>query len=1029
MPRTGSKKTPLTFLLAAAVLAAALIAGMACRVTSTSGGARVEEKTEAIRTYPFSDPDPVPIFARSSMAGQGARLYPYFVFDRFTAEPVEKSWTVVRLKNPYIEVAVLPQAGGKVWGASEKATGREFLYWNHVLKFRQIALRGPWTSGGIEFNFGVVGHAPSTATPVDYVLRRNPDGSASCVVGTMDLPSRTRWSVTITLPKDGAVFETNALWVNPTPFSQSYYAWSCAAVKTADDLKYIFPGQWSIGHDYSVPLEPWPVDRAGRDLSYYRNNAFPGSKSYFTVGEYEDFYGGWYEKADAGFGHWSRYEDMPGRKVWIWDLSRSGEIWVDLLTDKDGQYTEPQAGRLLNQSDHGDFPPGSADRWQELWFPYRGIGPMAKASPHAVLSAARSGDRLALGLFPLRPVNDEFTVRAAGKEVFRERLVLKPEQIWKKNVALAGVAAGADLEVRLGDKLVYESSPKADDLERPLRFRSASETSAEGLYLQARGLERERRLAEALDKYVAAIEKEPLHVRALARAAELATRRGEPARALDYASRALSVSMYDPEANYVYAVAARRLGRLVDAKETLGWAARSAQFKSVALVQSAEIAVLEKEYRRAEEYALKALETDARSVNALEVLAAAHRLAGRKAEADRVLMRLLDLDPLDHLARFERYLLNRIPKDLEACRGLIRNELPHETWLEMATFYVRLGLVDDAASALKAAPVHPTVLYTLSYLLRDSSPSESAAWLEKASAMSPNLVFPFREEEIAVFSWAMAARPADWKPKYYLALILWGKGRLEETRDLFEMCENADFAPFYIARGSFFEKQDPARANADYKKAIELDAGSWRARHILVAYRLRLGQKTEALAAARQAAVDFPAEVPLQIDLAETLLTVGQPAEAAAVLDAVAALPYEGASDIYGLYVRAHVAIGIAAMQKAAWPAAVEALEKSKLYPEKLGTGAPFHPDSRMQDYLIALCFDRMGEKDMAAALRRAIRDYTLTYWDESQPHGYFGGLVLERLGKREDRLKARELLSRAARPSAEILFVLQALR
>ncbi|MCX6567817.1 MAG: DUF5107 domain-containing protein, partial [Candidatus Aminicenantes bacterium] len=383
MPRTGSKNTPLTFLLAAAVLAAALLTGTSCRFTSTTSGARVEERTEAIRTYPFSDPDPVPIFARSSMGSQGARLYPYFVFDRFTAVPIEKSWTVVRLKNPYIEVAVLPQAGGKVWGASEKATGREFIYWNHVLKFRQIALRGPWTSGGIEFNFGIVGHAPSTATPVDYVLKQNPDGSASCVVGTMDLPSRTRWSVTITLPKDGAVFETDALWVNPTPFSQSYYAWSCAAVKTADDLRYIFPGQWSISHDYSVPLEPWPVDRRGRDLSYYRNNAFPGSKSYFTVGEYEDFYGGWYEKADAGFGHWSRYEDMPGRKVWIWDLSRSGEIWVDLLTDKDGQYTEPQAGRLLNQSDHGDFPPGAADRWRELWFPYQGIGPMAKASPHA----------------------------------------------------------------------------------------------------------------------------------------------------------------------------------------------------------------------------------------------------------------------------------------------------------------------------------------------------------------------------------------------------------------------------------------------------------------------------------------------------------------------------------------------------------------------------------------------------------------------------------------------------------------------
>jgi Tfp pilus assembly protein PilF len=1013
-------------LIAAALLVSGAVFASACR-SSSSGAATVEEKTETIRTYPFSDPDPVPIFARSSMWGQGARLYPYFMFDRFTAEPVDKPWTVVRLGNPYVEVAVLPQAGGKVWGAAEKATGREFLYWNHVLKFRQIALRGPWTSGGIEFNFGVVGHAPSTATPVDYILRKNPDGSASCVVGTMDLPSRTRWSVTVTLPKDSAAFETNALWVNPTPFSQSYYAWSCAAVKAADDLKYIFPGQWSIGHDYSVPLEPWPVDRTGRDVSWYRNNDTPGSKSYFTVGEYADFYGGWYQKSDSGFGHWSRYEDMPGRKVWIWDLSRSGEIWVDLLTDKDGQYTEPQAGRLLNQSDHGDFAPGSADRWQEQWFPYSGIGPMAKASPQAVLSAARAGETLAIGIFALRPIANDLVVSAAGKEIFKERLALKPEGIWKKGVPLAG-AADASIEVRLGAKLVYKNAPGSDNLERPLRFSTPSGSSAEALFLQARGLERERRLAEALDKYLAAIAEEPLHVRALARAAELYTRRGEPAKALECAGRALAVSMYDPEANFVYGVAARRMSRLVDAKETLGWAARSPQFEAVALVQSAEIAILEKDFDRAAEYAIKALVSDDLNVNALEVLAVAQRLAGRRSEVKRVLGWLIEVDPLDHLARFERYLGSRKPEDLEACRTLIRNELPHETWLEMAAFYARLGLAGDAVEALKAAPAQTTILYTLAYLLRDSAPAESLAYLEKASAPSPHLVFPFREEEIPVFSWALAARAADWKPKYYLALILWGKGRLDEAGDLFEMCESADYAPFYIARGSFLERGDAIRAAADYARAIELDPSSWRARHTLTAFFLRQGRKDEALAAARKAASDFPAEVPLQVDLAEALLASGDPNEAATVLDAVAALPYEGASDIYGLYVRAHVGIGLEAMKKAAWADAVRALELSKLYPEKLGTGSPFHPDSRMQDYLISLCLDRMGEKDKAAALRESIRDYTLTYWDEGQPYGYFGGLALEKLGKKEDRLKARELLGRP-KPSAEVLAVVTALR
>ncbi|MEN6310961.1 MAG: DUF5107 domain-containing protein, partial [Acidobacteriota bacterium] len=448
----------------------AVLAAAGCRSGGETPGATVSERKETIRTYPYSDPDPVPIFTRSGMWGQGQRLYPYFFYNGFSAGAVDREWTVVRLENPYVRVAVLPEVGGKVWGATEKATGRDFLYTNHVLKFREIALRGPWTSGGIEFNFGIVGHAPSTASPVDYVLRENADGSASCVVGTMDVPSRTRWSVTITLPKDKAYFETNGFWHNPTPFSQSYYYWSCAAIKTADDLRYIFPGLWHIGHDYAVPLESWPVDRDGTDLSLYRNNASPGSKSYFTVGEYEDFYGAWYANSDAGFGHWARYEDMPGRKVWIWDLSRQGGIWVDLLTDKDGQYTEPQAGRLLNQSDHGRLVPSVTDRWKEIWFPYRGIGPMTKASPVGVLSAAETDKGLSLGLFPVRDVDEDIVVTAPGQELFREHLRLKPEEIWRKDIPLDG-KPGA-WEVRVGTGLVYASGRGSRGIERPLRFRA-----------------------------------------------------------------------------------------------------------------------------------------------------------------------------------------------------------------------------------------------------------------------------------------------------------------------------------------------------------------------------------------------------------------------------------------------------------------------------------------------------------------------------------------------------------------------------
>jgi len=990
---------------------------VACKSHSSGGAARIEERREVIKTYPFSDPDPVPIFARSGVGGQGARLYPYFFFNKFSGTGIEREWTVVRLENPYISVAVLPQVGGKVWGATEKSANREFLYTNHVLKFREIALRGPWTSGGIEFNFGIVGHAPSTATPVDYVLRKNPDGSVSCIVGTIDLPSRTRWSVTITLPKDKAYFETNGAWFNPSPFSQSYYFWSCAAIKTAEDLKYIFPGRFQIGHDYSVPLRPWPIDEQGRDLSWYKNNDFGGSKSYFTVGEYNDFYGAWYKNSDSGFGHWALYDDMPGHKVWIWDLSRAGEIWVDLLTDKDGQYTEPQAGRLYNQSDHEFFKPSASDRWQELWFPYSGIGSMVKASPYGALNAEAAGNSLKIGFFALQNIDEDLTVSAAGKELYRERLKLKPEGLYEKALTLD--LGAAPFTVKIGEKLVYQSAAAVDDLKRPQRFKAVDESTAEGLFQNGIHSEKARNLDLALKKYLACLAKEPAHLRALTRLAELYARRGEYQKALGYAEKALENDMYNPEANYIYGVISRRLGDLVDAKETLGWAARSLEFRSAAYLRLAEIAFVERKYDLAGQYAQRAIDFNASNSAAYEALAAAARKAGKAEAAKGVLARLLDMDPLDHLARFERYLLDPTPTNLNEFKSLIRNELPQESYIEMAITYMRLGCDDDALALLKNAPEHPTVAYMLAFLLLNRAPDASKAYLEKASALSPLLVFPFREEEIPLYEWAMAARPQDWKPKYYLGLILWGKGRVEETMDLFKQCDAADFAPFFLARGYLYRSSDPAKAFADYERAVTIDEKTWRNWQTLIDFSAQQGKHEKALEAAQKAAGLFPKEVPIQVNLVKSFMNVNQYEEAAAVLDTIEALPFEGASEIHGLFAEAHVQLGLARIQSRNWAAAVEQLERSKDYPEKLGTGKPFDPDGRLQDYLEGLCYQKLGQKDKAERAFKAAADYTLKHLDGRGPGAYFGGHALERLGERQ---KAAEVLKKAALPSKDIL-------
>ncbi|MFN9796034.1 MAG: DUF5107 domain-containing protein, partial [Gemmatimonas sp.] len=134
-------------------------------------GATVREVELEYPTYPFGDPNPVPVVGR---------IYPYFRFDGFAAAATPKKWKVVELENAYIRVQILPEIGGKIWNAVEKRTGRSFIYNNRSVKFRDIAMRGPWTSGGIEANYGIIGHTPNVATPVDYVTRTNPDGSVSC---------------------------------------------------------------------------------------------------------------------------------------------------------------------------------------------------------------------------------------------------------------------------------------------------------------------------------------------------------------------------------------------------------------------------------------------------------------------------------------------------------------------------------------------------------------------------------------------------------------------------------------------------------------------------------------------------------------------------------------------------------------------------------------------------------------------------------------------------------------------------------
>ena len=49
-----------------------------------TGAVSIKASEETVTTYPFFDPDPIPILARSGTWEGNARLYPYHFFDGFS---------------------------------------------------------------------------------------------------------------------------------------------------------------------------------------------------------------------------------------------------------------------------------------------------------------------------------------------------------------------------------------------------------------------------------------------------------------------------------------------------------------------------------------------------------------------------------------------------------------------------------------------------------------------------------------------------------------------------------------------------------------------------------------------------------------------------------------------------------------------------------------------------------------------------------------------------------------------------------
>ncbi len=847
---TGRRMNVFVLMLLAVVLAP-VIPGL-----NAVAAVDVREETVSIPTYVAGDPEPNPMFyfGRQSQGAEG-RIYPYPLYDTLTGEKADKAYTLVTLENEYVRIGVLPEIGGRIFEGLDKTNDYDFFYRQHVIKPALIGLIGAWISGGVEWNIPHH-HRATTFIPVQHRIEENADGSKTVWVGELEVRHRMRWAVGYRLRPGSSVLEASLRVVNRTPVVQSMLCFANVAVHVNDDYQVIFPPSTQhVTYHSKREFTTWPIATGrysgsdfgdGTDASWYRNHV--SSSSMFAWNYSDDFFAGYDHGKQAGTMSVANHHLVPGKKLWTWGNGPRGRMWDHILTDEDGPYVELMVGAYSdNQPDYSWIQPYEVKSFEMYWYPFRGIGGVKKANLDAAVNLDVN-DGIAKVGFYTTSVRRRATVllKAGDKTLLEETVAIDPGKPYTKEVTVPAGVDEHDLRASLsadGKELVAYSPIRLKDEPEPEPVRSPArpediETNEE-LYLI--GLRIEQFHDPSLDPepyWEEALRRDSGDVRvntALGIKYLKQARYADAERLFRKALERLTDRYTSPlngDAFYYLGVTLKAQGRHDEAFDALYKATWSMAWRGPAYYALAEIACGRGDMAEALDLVEHSLQANTQNIRALTLKAALLRHLGRLQEALHVLANAAhQTDPLDVRAMAERWLSSGDP---EARRRMVSTMSQHPaTAQETAAEYLNAGLWGDGTAVLTQVvqageDVSPMLYYYLAYFAdKTDHKAKAAEYCRLAQQMSPDYVFPFQDEAIAVLEHAMTVDAADAKAPYYLGNLLydWQPARAVE---LWEQSVSLGSAPAIAYRNLAvaYAHEDvndgAAEARAMLEKAISL---------------------------------------------------------------------------------------------------------------------------------------------------------------------------------------------------------------
>jgi len=1050
--------------LSCLALACLLSSGLAYSQAKTtapqsSNAVRAWEGTITIPTYKLGPADPNPAFPLVSKSP----VYPYTMLDDLTSDRVPMTYRAIYLENKYLKITILPQLGGHVYSVYDKIDHREVLYRDNVIKYGLVGARGAWISGGMEFSFPFA-HTTDTVSPVNSVLRHNPDGGATSVVGAVDWVSNMHWEISITLRPNTARVEEGVTLFNSTPQNHLYLFWTNSAVKATDDLQYIYPMRETIYDDPFAIAQSWPVWN-GVDQSWYKNDA--GAMAAFGRDVQRNFFGIYYHASNYGVVHVADFRQDPGKKIWTWGTAPVGKIWDHILSDNDGSYNEIQSGRFYTQGYREFMNPRRVENWTEYWYPVRGLdGGFVEATSQFAINAVypsndASPSQVKLLVSPVADVADASIVVKQSSSVLKQfhHVSFTPLQTATFAIPVQNVDdAKKDLSVEIlssqGKQLLRWSAaepidgnpnfiPKAGKpIAEPIPINA--HTPIEQLYLQGVFLEKTGNQLGALKFFDRVLAQDSGYVPALLKEAWYSYSAANFTKAESLITRAANRDTEDPYIAYTQGVIDRGNGRLSLANDALwnaihyGASIAPGPTLAASYVELGEIALRQGQPAHAVALLQSAVRYNPDDAFAIADLAAAERLNGNQHDAVKDSAEAVKKMPVLPYALAEQWL------DANASASAASSSKPSWTsivntdpqnYLAVASWYHSIGAWQSSDAILhiaeadrSTAEIAPMIDYYLASNARQLGHDQQAdEYAKKAAASTVTGTFPNRLEDVAVLREALQHNPADAQAQYSLGNFLFAKDQYDQAATLWEKALNEGFKNAVLLRNlgvyQWHVKHDLASAANYYSQAIQITPNDYRLYSALDEIYTEQGDTSARTALFQNAPPAVLDQDTVRARRALLFLDQGKYDDAMALFANHTYKPWEGGVAMHTMFVFTNIAKGKQELQNHLPEAAEASFRKALKYPENLGTGEPANPDTAEQIYWIGNALAAQGKTGEAKAA-----------WQKSADQGngktnasaVYSALAYQKLGQDEQaqRLLQGVIQSAAqARPSAEDYF------